>query len=83
MNDVPHEANRVQDARAAIHQIADEQGLASLRVGESAVAPDRIILTQQGRRIAEPLQQLLKFVAAAVDIADDIEWAMLSRLVVP
>ena len=37
---VPHQTDRVEDARAAVHQVADEDGLATPQVGVGPVPPE-------------------------------------------
>ncbi len=70
----PHEVDDADDIWPAIHQIAEEDDLAPV-----GMAPTRLGVGQ----IAELIQQLLKLVAAAVDVADDVERAGLRLAVGP
>src|SRR5205085_957684 len=74
---------RVQNARATIHQVADEDGLAALGVSVGPVAPVGRIAIQCCRPIAELLEQGFKLVAAAVKVPDDVEGTVFLPLVVP
>ena len=66
---------RLRDFRAAIHQIAQKDGFASGgRIGAEIVGIDGI---------AQLREQQDKFVIAAVNVADDVEGAMLGAAVVP
>ncbi len=50
---------------------------------ESVIAPDGIVARKNGCRIAEAPQQRLQFVAAAVNVANQIERAVFRGLVIP
>src|SRR5262249_2719927 len=67
----PHAVN---DPRAAVDQVADEDRPASLRVRVGAL---------RTAFVTELREQPLELVAAAVDIADDVERAVLVLAVVP
>ena len=80
---VAHQPHGVEDAGAAVHQIADEYGLTALRMGEIAIAPQGIGVPQPDRRVAEPPEQLLQLVATAVNVADDVKGAAFPGSIVP
>ena len=65
----PHDPQRVQHARPAVHQVAHEHRLPPLRMPPLDVA--------------EQAQQRLQLVGAAVDIADDVERPAVVALVAP
>ena len=69
-----HRLERVDDARPAVHEVADEDRLSACRVcPRAAVVP----------LVPELLQQLFELVAAAVNVADDVERPGLALAVVP
>ena len=80
---VPHQPHGVEDAGAAVHQVAEEDRLAAFGMDEGPVAPERIVAVQAGLHVPESREQFLQLVAAAVNIADDVERAVLVSLVVP
>lgn len=79
-----YEPHGVKDAGATVHEVAQEDRPAPLRVG-----PHRGVSEDRPRRIvgcltvSELLQQGLQLVAAAMDIADDVERPVLVPPVVP
>ena len=80
---VPHEPQRVEDPRATIHQVAQEDRLAALGMPIDPAAPDRIVFVAARSARSPAAEQGLQFVAAAVHVADDVERAVLVPLVVP
>ena len=80
----PHEPHRVEDAGATVHEVAEEDRLAALGVGvQGAAGRGRPARCDRHGLVPEPPEQRLKLVAAAVDIADDVEGPVLARPVVP
>ena len=77
---VAHEPQRVEDARPAVHQVADEDRLAALGVARRP-ARRRATCRRAAPRPRSPSrrEQLLELVAAAVDVADDVERPVLAR----
>ena len=75
-----HQPQHVGNLRPAVHQVAEEDRLATLRrmVDAEIRSPSR---SSTGRSRAA--QQLAKLVEAAVDVADDVERAVLVLAVVP
>ena len=71
------EPQRVEDARAAVDEVADEDRLAALRGGRRPAPPVGDRASAVDDLVAELLEQLLQLVAAAVDVADDVERAVL------
>ena len=73
-----HQPHRVEDAGATVHEVADEDRLAALGVGVGRRR--RRGTARPGDRhdlVPEPPEQRLQLVAAAVDVADDVERAVL------
>jgi hypothetical protein len=64
---------------AAVHEVADEDGGAALRVAGADGPP----LPVPGERVAQGGEQLLQLLPAAVDVADDVEGAGELALVGP
>ena len=81
---VAGDPHRVEDPGAAVHQVAEEDGLAALGVGvDRPAARRRAAGGDRHGLVAEGPQQGLKLVAAAVDIADEVERPVLLPPVVP
>ena len=80
---VPHQPHGIEDPGATVHEVAQEHRLATLGMDEGPVTPERIVAVQAGLHVAESSEESLQLVAAAVDIADDVERAVLVSLVVP
>ena len=80
---VANQPQRVENPWATVHQIAEEDDLAALGMPVGAVAPGRIVAVRCDRLVAECLEQCFQFVAAAVQIADDVERPVVVPLVVP
>jgi hypothetical protein len=57
----PHRGERLADLRAAVDEVADEEGLAA-GMGINAAAPG----------VAESFEQRVELVAVAVDVADEV-----------
>lgn len=82
LHHVPDDAQCINDSRATIHQIPDENGASSFGMAVRDMPP-RIVTIDDRLSIAKCFQQLFQFIAAAVDVADDIERAMLIPPVIP
>ena len=80
---VPHQPDDMEDAGATVHEVAQEHHPATFGMHEGPVAPEWIVAVQAGLHVAESSEESLQFLAAPVDIADDVEWAVLVPLVVP
>src|SRR5690348_1011178 len=80
---VAHQPHGIQNARASVDQIANEDCLATCGVSVGTVAPERRMNFQRVRLIAQLLEQGFKLVAATVNVADDVERAMFLPPVVP
>src|SRR5271165_6953074 len=80
---VPHQPYGLEDAAATVHEVAQEHRPATFGMDEGPVAPERTVAVQAGLHVPEPSEESLQFLAAPVDIADDVERAVLVPLVVP
>ncbi len=73
---VADDAQGVEDARTAIDQIADEHRLAAVRVAiDGASVQSRCHLAAPTTTYPSSRQQRLQLIAAAVNVADDVERA--------
>lgn len=81
---VVHDPERVQHPRTPVDDVPQEDHLAALgmRVGCPAGEGQRVRITA-GRLVTEPGEQRFEFVRAAVDVADEVERAVLVAPVVP
>ena len=83
LDHVADDAQRVEDARPAVDQVADEDRLASVRVAIDGTGVQPGALASLDDLVPERREQRLQLVGAAVDVADDVERAVDVLLVVP
>jgi len=83
LDHVVDNAHDIQNPWSPIHQIADEDGLATCRVGKDGPAAKGWFLHAYASDVSEPQQQFFQFVAATMHIADNVERAVVVRAVVP
>jgi len=82
-HEVADDPQRVQDARPAIDEVAQEHGRPALRVAVVRAGIEAGALPPLHHVVAERREQLLQLVGAAVDVADDVERPGELALVVP
>src|SRR5271166_6969590 len=80
---VSHQPDDMEDVGTTVHEVAQEHHSATLGMHKGPVAPERIVVVQAGLHVAESSEESVQFLAAPVDIADDVERAVLVPLVVP
>src|SRR5712692_6274147 len=82
-NHVSNKPNGIEDARAAVHKVADKYHFPPTRVLVNGAAGKSRCAGGAGPDfVSELAQKLLQLIAAAVDIADDVERTVLVALVV-
>ena len=79
---VADQPQSVENPWATIHNVAKEHHLPALGMLEGAVAPQRIVVLPD-RHVAQLLKQGFEFIAAAVQITDDVKRPVFIPLVVP
>jgi hypothetical protein len=80
---IPYQTQAVDDARPAIDQIANEHRLSTIRMSVTELGPAWRRRINCSRLIAELEKQLLQFITASMDIANEIERAMFVPPIVP
>src|SRR2546425_11060302 len=80
---IPHEPKRIDYARAAVPKVAHENRLAALRVFIEWAAPAIGIGGLCVGLVAQLRKKRFQFVAATVQIANDVEWAVVMAAVIP
>src|SRR5207244_13109682 len=79
---VVDESNRVEDPWAAINEVADENRSPTQRMPIDRPTDERRSTRREGRGlVTQPAQQGFPLIAAAVDIADDVERPVFMALV--
>ncbi len=83
LDHIADNAERVEYARPAVHQVADEQGLTACGMDIPDVQPTRLVTGDHELAVAELSQQRLQFVGATMNVPDNVEWAVFVPFVVP
>jgi hypothetical protein len=80
---VANEAQGVQNSWAPVYQVADENRSAALGVDVVVVRPTRTGIGKWRALVAQQDEQLFQLVAAAVNVANEVEGTPFGSLVVP
>ena len=80
---VADQPNRVEDPRTAVDEVADEHRGPAIGVCVDRTAVGEVAVPLLCELVAELGKQELELVAAAVDVPDDVEWAVLVGAVIP